>query len=476
MSKRDYGEMTQGEKEKPIPDSNCILDSNKDELLKLKEKKLKSKQEKQKQKTNKQKKLQDQQTPAELNEQQKQLTVPTPIDRSKLSEDEIIFLERIKKEIKPVLEDSEEFNLVLENVYIIEIEPQSANKHIKSVSQILEPANFTEEFNHLKKIKKKSNSNILQLFLCSVSKFKELDTILNKANYNTETEELELIDGQNENENENENFKNLIKSLSNEKIQLIKFLKINKFTVLVEKVPKYPPLLYSLWDDWNYNIWPCVYRVHFFSTPLVSTLNEQELLNMRTHMMSALEQAKIAKTRGHKPIGAVLVDPETNKVVNNCYDLTNRISEDQTPEIEETLYLSPIVSHCIMTIMNKLSTDQVIEIKNKMKETKERIKPNDDDEDDENEKDDNILNFVNKGQYLANGYHLYLTREPCVMCSMALVHSRIKRVVYGSSGIDGGLGSYLKIHTEKSLNHRFEVYKDFMKDECDSIYNSTDSS
>ncbi|KAJ3280629.1 adenosine deaminase, tRNA-specific 3 [Blyttiomyces sp. JEL0837] len=32
--------------------------------------------------------------------------------------------------------------------------------------------------------------------------------------------------------------------------------------------------------------------------------------------------------------------------------------------------------------------------------------------------------------YLCSGYDLFITREPCVMCSMALVHSRIRRVYY----------------------------------------------
>ncbi|EAN87880.1 hypothetical protein, conserved [Trypanosoma cruzi] len=79
--------------------------------------------------------------------------------------------------------------------------------------------------------------------------------------------------------------------------------------------------------------------------------------------------------------------------------------------------------------------------------------------------------------YLANEIDLFVSHEPCVMCSMALVHSRVRRVFYCfANPTHGGLGSVFSIHTIPLLNHHFRVFRCSASWLCDESNSPPDSS
>ena len=70
------------------------------------------------------------------------------------------------------------------------------------------------------------------------------------------------------------------------------------------------------------------------------------------------------------------------------------------------------------------------------------------------------------GNHRLVGATLYVTLEPCAMCVGALIHARIRRLVFGAYDQKAGAaGSVLDLAFERRLNHRFEVYGGLLQDE-----------
>jgi tRNA(adenine34) deaminase len=74
------------------------------------------------------------------------------------------------------------------------------------------------------------------------------------------------------------------------------------------------------------------------------------------------------------------------------------------------------------------------------------------------------------GNYRLPGCELYVTLEPCAMCSGAMMHARLARVVYAA--VDpktGACGSVLDLFAEERLNHHTEVVGGVLAEEASTM-------
>jgi tRNA(adenine34) deaminase len=71
------------------------------------------------------------------------------------------------------------------------------------------------------------------------------------------------------------------------------------------------------------------------------------------------------------------------------------------------------------------------------------------------------------GNYRLLDTTLYVTMEPCPMCAAALVHARVKRLVFGARDERAGAaGTAFDLVRSQALNHRLEVTAGVLAPEC----------
>jgi tRNA(adenine34) deaminase len=74
------------------------------------------------------------------------------------------------------------------------------------------------------------------------------------------------------------------------------------------------------------------------------------------------------------------------------------------------------------------------------------------------------------GNYRLPGCELYVTLEPCVMCSGAMMHARLARVIYGATDPKtGACGSVVNVFASDQLNHHAEVEGGMLADDCGQL-------
>ena len=131
-------------------------------------------------------------------------------------------------------------------------------------------------------------------------------------------------------------------------------------------------------------------------------------------MQVALEQARLAASFDEVPVGAVVVGPQGDWLANG--------------------FNQPIVRHdptAHAEIMALRAAGQALQ------------------------------------NYRLPGATLYVTLEPCAMCTGAILHARIKRVVFGARDPKTGVaGSVLDLYAETRLNHHTEIVGGVLAPEC----------
>ncbi len=134
-------------------------------------------------------------------------------------------------------------------------------------------------------------------------------------------------------------------------------------------------------------------------------------------MQAALQQAELAYQVGEVPVGAVVLDAE-GRIIGQGF---NRTITDHDP-----------TAHAEIVALRQAAAAL--------------------------------------GNYRLPGASLFVTLEPCAMCMGAMLHARIRRVVYAATDPKtGACGSVLCVHAYPQLNHQTSVTGGLLAAECGDL-------
>ncbi|XP_007952807.2 LOW QUALITY PROTEIN: probable inactive tRNA-specific adenosine deaminase-like protein 3 [Orycteropus afer afer] len=220
-------------------------------------------------------------------------------------------------------------------------------------------------------------------------------------------------------------------------------------------VPARPPLTRAQFEEARAH-WPSTFHEDKQVTRALAgrLFSVQEQARMQGHMERAVRAAQKAAMQGLRAVGAVVVDPSSGRVLATGHDC----GSSTNPLLHATMVCIDLVAQGQGRGAHDLRLHPACSFTPAA--TPQAVRPGTVRKLDCCDEDEDGL------PYVCTGYDLYVTREPCVMCAMALVHARIRRVFYGAPSPDGALGSRFRLHARPDLNHRFQVFCGVLEDQC----------
>ncbi len=138
-------------------------------------------------------------------------------------------------------------------------------------------------------------------------------------------------------------------------------------------------------------------------------------------MLRALEIATKAAENGEVPVGAVLIDPETGKILAESGNQVETLNDP--------------TAHAEIMVLREAAGE--------------------------------------RGSPRLEGLDLYVTLEPCAMCASAISHARIRRVIFGAyDPKGGGIEHGARVFDRETCHHRPEVIGGVDETKCADILKS----